>query len=122
MITKSMIPAVCVVVKSLTLQEAIEILRRLCQDHLHRTLYVETQTVGAKAITFLEIGTDARNLIAPLTSFWRFWMETGPPLQREWRESTLCQYVADCLLIEVGLQGEKIVSDIVGDVIRKDAP
>lgn len=122
MITKSMIPSVCVVVKSFTLQEAIEILRRLCQDHLHRTMYVETQTQDAKATTFLELGDDARNLLAPLTSFWRFWTETGPPTKREWTESTLCQYMADALLIEVALQGEKIVSDIVAGVIQKGAP
>lgn len=117
-VTRSIIPAVCVVVKSLTLQEAVEILHRLCQDYLHQPLYVQ----NGRETTFFEIGDYTPNLVASLTSFQRFWMETGPPTRREWTESNLCQYVADSLLVEVGLQGEKTVSDIVADVIRKDAP
>lgn len=121
-VTRNMILAICVIVKGLNLQEAIEILHQLNQDYLQRTMYVETQTHVAKTTTFLEIGDDARNLVAPLTSFWRFWMETGPPTRQEWTESTLCQYVADALLAEVILQGEKVVSDIVRNTVRKGAP
>jgi hypothetical protein len=117
-----MIPAVCVTVRSFTLGDAIEILRRVNQSHLERTLYVENQVGNCRELQFKSLGEDARNLCAHLTTFWRVWYECGPPGNRNWVEATLCQFVADCLLLEVVESGEKTVCDIVADVLKVGAP
>lgn len=122
MLKHSMIPAVCVTVKSFTLEDALEVLRRVNQYHLQRTLYVENQLGDHLEITFKSLGDDARNRCAHLTTFWKVWYKCGPPGNRDWVEGTLCQFVADCLLLEVAECGEKIVCDIVADVLKIGAP
>ena len=122
MLQHSMIAAVCVTVKSFTLEDAIEILRRVNQNHLERSMYVENQLGVCREFQFKALGDDARNRCAHLTTLWKVWYECGPPGNREWVESTLCQYVADCLLLEVIGQGEKAVCDIVANVIKLGAP
>ncbi len=122
MLQSSMLPAICVTVKSFTLEDAIEILRRVNQHHLERSLYTENQGGKCREFQFKALADDARNLCAHLTTFWKMWYECGPPDDREWVEGTLCQFVADCLLLEVVEQGEKIVCDIVADVIKLGAP
>jgi hypothetical protein len=117
-----MLAAVCVTVKSFTLEDAIEILRRANQSHLERTLYVENQIGKCREFRFKSLGDDARNRCAHLTTFWKVWYECGPPNNREWVEGTLCQFVADCLLLEVAEWGERGVCDIVADVLRLGAP
>lgn len=122
MLQRSIIDAICITVKSLTLAEAIEVLRRVNQSHLKRTMYAETSTGAHREFKFNELGDDARNQCAHLTTFWEMWYCCGPPGNRTWVESTLCQFVADCLLLEVVESGEKTVCDIVADVIKLGAP
>lgn len=122
MLKHSMIQSICVIVKSLTLQEAIAILRSVNQSYLVRTLYVETQVGDCREFQFESLGDDARNLCSHLTSFWKVWYVCGPPCNREWVEGTLCQFVADCLLLEVVEWGEKTISDLVGTVLKVGAP
>ncbi len=122
MLNRSMLAVVCVTVKSFTLDDAIKILQRANQSHLDRELYVENQTGECRKFRFKSLGDDARNRCAHLTTFWKVWYECGPPNNREWVESTLCQFVADCLLLEVTEHGEKVVCDIVAGVLKLGAP
>ena len=122
MLKHSMIPAICITVTSFTLEDALEVLRRVNQCHLDRTMYVENQMNVHREITFKSLGDDARNRCAHLTTFWKVWYECGPPGNREWVEGTLCQFVADCLLLEVVAWGEMAVCDIIADVLKIGAP
>lgn len=122
MLTHDMVAALCVTVKSLTLGDALEIFRQMNQSHLERRLYVENPRGDYREFRFSSLGEDARNCCAHLTTFWSVWYECGPPSNREWMEGTLCQFVADCLLLEIVVQGEKPVCDIVTSVVKMGAP
>ena len=119
---RDMLSALCATVRSFTLEDAIEILSRVNKQYLNCTMYVENQNSDCRAITFKSLGNDPRNLGTHLTSFWMVWYKCGPPNRREWVEGTICQFVADCLLLEVAARSEEIVCDIVADVIKLGAP
>lgn len=125
MYSKSLVPSVCVVVKSLTLAEAYDILEKVNPAHLTRMMAAgayNLQTGQSDSLRFIDIGNDVSNLNAQLTSFRKMWHIAGPPHSRHWIEGSLCQYVADALLTEIFIQGEDRVSEAVSQIVAVGAP
>lgn len=122
MYSKSLVPSVCVVVKSFTLAEACDILEKVNPAHLTRMMTMPgDDECNDTDFHFIDIGNPS-NLTAALTDFWYVWYIAGPPDARKWVKGSLCQYVADALLTEILLQGEEAVSNLVSQVLNVGAP
>lgn len=122
MLSHETIVAVQVVVESLTLADAFDILSKINPEYLDQIHYIETQSAGAKRFRFEELGEDARSQCAKLPAFWRTWYEAGPPTKREWVYGSICQFVADVILTEIVRRGEQPVADIIRKIVSVGAP
>jgi hypothetical protein len=119
-VTINLLKSVLVVVNSLTLAEALEILGKLSKVYLFRGVYLDNQT--ATLIKFEDLGDDCFNLIRPINRLDNIWFHGGPPGNEEWICGPVCQYVADVILHEIMERGEKQVADIVHSVVALGAP
>lgn len=95
--------AILSVVQSLTLYEALKLLRSLNKNYVEETVYRDDR--DAKAMPFSTLGRDPRNLCKLITHIGPLWFWGGPPGQEGMTCGMASRYVADCLLQYMNEQG-----------------
>jgi len=106
------------IVSGVTFIEALDLLNRFNPHYANGVVYWNCPT--AQELKFHELADDF--LLMPLANVGEIWFYGGPPGQEDWICGPAMQYVADCLMKEVTLNGSYYVSKVMYSLIVVGAP
>ena len=120
MLSRRNLQAILRITSSLTMSEALQLLRSLDPRGRWTLLYTDTN----RRVTFSVLNDKAwpKNRNMTCSELESIWFLAGPPGWRHWMKGTASQYVADCIFCAIDKFGMEIVAGHLDTVLRQGVP
>lgn len=120
MLSRKNLQAILRITSSLTMSEALQLLRSL--DPRNRWTLLYTDTNRRTTFSMLNDKEWPKNRHMVCSELEPIWFRAGPPDWRHWIKGTASQYVADCVFCAIDKLGIKDVACRLNAVLRQGAP